>query len=120
VRPSGGPGGHDRQPGLHAPGHHLAEHYEAVAGRQRVHVVQVTEQAIMDWHAAANRNGHIACTHGGECLAGLHSALAQGAVEKSETAVIDSTAHALKFAGFQELYFENRFPEELWCGPTRT
>jgi threonine synthase len=38
-------------------------------------------------------------------------------VEKSETAVIDSTAHALKFAGFQELYFENRFPAEFEVQP---
>ena len=95
----------------------LVEHYNAVAGRQRVHFVQVTEQAIMDWHLRANRNGHIACTHGGECLAGLHSALEQGAVEKSETAVIDSTAHPLKFAGFQALYFENRFPEDFHVRP---
>ena len=31
-------------------------------------------------------------------------------VDKNETAIIDSTAHALKFSGFQELYFENKFP----------
>jgi threonine synthase len=51
----------------------LVEHYNAAAGRQRVHFVQVTEQAIMDWQLRANRNGHIACTHGGECLAGLQA-----------------------------------------------
>ena len=43
--------------------------YNRLAGRQRVHFVQVTEQQIMDWQLKANKNGHIACTHGGECLA---------------------------------------------------
>jgi threonine synthase len=95
----------------------LVNHYNEMAGRQRVHFVQVTEQAIMDWHLRANRNGHIACTHGGECLAGLHAALEQGLTDRSETAVIDSTAHALKFAGFQELYFENRFPDDFQVRP---
>lgn len=95
----------------------LVDQYNAMAGGQRVFFVQVTEQAIMDWHLRANRNGHIACTHGGECLAGLHRALAQGAVNASETAIIDSTAHALKFAGFQDLYFENRFPAEFDVTP---
>ena len=31
--------------------------------------------------------------------------------------MIDSTAHALKFAGFQDLYFENRFPEDFEVRP---
>ncbi|MCJ8502084.1 threonine synthase [Desulfatitalea alkaliphila] len=95
----------------------LARHYDETAGRQRVHVVQVTEQAIMDWQLRANRNGHIACTHGGECLAGLAHALAQGVVERQATAVLDATAHALKFVGFQELYFENRFPADYEVQP---
>ncbi|MBR9980125.1 MAG: threonine synthase [Desulfatitalea sp.] len=95
----------------------LARHYDEMAGQQRVHVVQVTEQAIMDWQLRANRNGHIACTHGGECLAGLEQGLAAGVINKNEVAVIDSTAHALKFAGFQELYFENRFPEDYEVRP---
>ena len=29
----------------------------------------------------------------------------------NEVTVLDSTAHALKFSGFQEIYFENSFPE---------
>ncbi len=53
----------------------------------------------------ANRNGHIACTQGGECLAGLHRARKAGVVSGEEVAVLDATAHALKFAGFQERYF---------------
>jgi threonine synthase len=89
----------------------LVDAYQALSGRQSVFFVQVTEQQIMDWHLRANRNGHIACTHGGECLAGLKKATEQGIVTSSETAIVDSTAHALKFSGFQERYFENQLPE---------
>jgi len=95
----------------------LVEQYNARAGCQRVHFVQVAEQEIMDWQLRANRNGHIACTHGGECLAGLKQAVEKGLADKTETAIIDSTAHALKFAGFQDLYFSNRFPAEFEVTP---
>ena len=95
----------------------LVETYNTLAGQSRVHFIQVTEQAIMDWQMRANQNGHIACTHGGECLAGLQAAVTQGMVTKNETAVIDSTAHALKFSGFQDLYFANRFPAEFEVAP---
>lgn len=87
--------------------------YSRIAGRQRVFFVQVTEQQIMDWQLKANQNGHIACTHGGECLAGLAMAIDGNIVSKDETAVVDSTAHALKFAGFQDLYFAGNMPEEF-------
>ncbi|MCP3951750.1 MAG: threonine synthase, partial [Desulfobacterales bacterium] len=50
---------------------HLVDRYNRMAGRERVFFTEVTEQEIMDWELNANRNGHIACTHGGECLAGL-------------------------------------------------
>ncbi|MEZ4524859.1 MAG: threonine synthase [Desulfobacterales bacterium] len=96
---------------------HLADQYNRMAGQQRVFFVQVAEQEIMDWELTANRNGHIACTHGGESLAGLVRAAKQGIVGKDEEAVVDSTAHALKFAGFQEMYFENRFPPEFGVKP---
>ena len=96
---------------------HLVEKYNQLAGEQRVFFVEVTEQDIMDWEIIANRNGHIACTHGGESLAGLVGALRRGVVGKSELAVIKSTAHALKFAGFQEMYFEQRFPPEFDIKP---
>ena len=97
---------------------HLADHYNrAAGGEQRVFFVEVTEQEIMDWELTANRNGHIACTHGGESLAGLVRARKAGMVAENETAVVDSTAHALKFAGFQEMYFEDRFPPEYEVRP---
>jgi threonine synthase len=96
---------------------HLAEVYNQRAGRQRVFFVEVSEQEIMDWELTANRNGHIACTHGGESLAGLLRARKMGFVGKDDTAVVDSTAHALKFAGFQEMYFADAFPEEFGIRP---
>ncbi|MBU0987993.1 MAG: threonine synthase, partial [Proteobacteria bacterium] len=92
---------------------HLVDCYNRMSGKQNVFFGQVTEQAIMDWELLANRNGHVACTHGGESLAGLVTAREQGIIEDNEIAVIDSTAHALKFSGFQEMYFENSFPAEF-------
>jgi threonine synthase len=96
---------------------HLVERYNQLAGRQRVFFVEVTEQAIMDWEIIANRNGHIACTHGGESLAGLVEASHRGIIDKNDIAVVKSTAHALKFAGFQEMYFEQQFPTEFNIKP---
>ena len=96
---------------------HLVETYNQQAGGQRVFFVEVTEQAIMDWEIIANRNGHIACTHGGESLAGLVEAGRRGITDKNDIAVIKSTAHALKFAGFQEMYFEQQFPPEFNVKP---
>ena len=96
---------------------YLVERYNQIAGRQKVFFIEVKEQDIMDWEITANRNGHIACTHGGESLAGLVAARQRGILEKNDTAVIDSTAHAIKFAGFQEMYFEQRFPPEFEITP---
>lgn len=96
---------------------HLAEQYDRLAGEQRVFFVNVTEQTIMDWELKANRNGHIACTHGGESLAGLVQAQSLGYVGAEETAIVDSTAHALKFAGFTDMYFADQFPDEFGISP---
>jgi threonine synthase len=95
----------------------LARQYDAAAAERRVFFVQVTEQEIMDWELIANRNGHIACTQGGESLAGLVRARKEGIVGGDETAVVDATAHAIKFSGFQEMYFSGRFPEEFEVSP---
>jgi threonine synthase len=88
----------------------LVERYNRRAGHEAVFFEQVSEQSIMRWQLIANRNGHIACTHGGECLAGLVAAIARGTVSEKDTAVLDSTAHGLKFAGFQQMYFAKQFP----------
>ena len=95
----------------------LVDSYNEMAGRQRIHFIQVSEQEIMDWHLRANKNGHIACTHGGESLAGLKQAVDRGLVDRSAVAVVDSTAHALKFSGFQDMYFENAMPPEFEVTP---
>ncbi len=96
---------------------HLVERYNATAGRERVFFVEVSEQEIMDRQLAANRSGHVACTHGGETLAGLIAARDRGVVDSRDVAILDSTAHALKFSGFQELYFSDRFPAEFEITP---
>jgi threonine synthase len=91
--------------------------YNERHGRQAVFFAEVEEQAIMDWQLTANANGHIACTQGGESLAGLIEAKRRGIVTEGETVVLDATAHALKFSGFQDMYFEDRFPPEFEISP---
>ena len=96
---------------------HLVDIYNRMSGKQNVFFVEVTEQAIMDWELLANRNGHIACTHGGESLAGLVEARKLNIIGEQDVAVVDSTAHALKFLGFQEKYFEKSFEAEFNISP---
>jgi threonine synthase len=98
---------------------HFAEQYEAIGGERAFQVIQVTEQQIMDSMIEANRHGHIACTQGGECLAGARRAKELGLVTPEETLVLDATAHHLKFIGFQEMYFENSFPADFGVTPRR-
>lgn len=95
----------------------IAKKYNALAGSSRVFFVQVTEQSIMDWQLAANRNGHITCTQGGECLAGLVNALEKNIVSKNETAILDATAHAIKFSEFQDLYFKSELSADYKIDP---
>jgi threonine synthase len=96
---------------------HLAGEYARLGGEDAFHVVRVTEQQIMDAMILANRHGHIACTQGGECLAGLLQARGLGLVGEGEQALLDATAHSLKFAGFQDMYFNNAFPQEYGITP---
>ncbi|WP_167512446.1 threonine synthase [Oceanidesulfovibrio marinus] len=96
---------------------HYADQVVAIGGEEKFAVVQVTEQEIIESMLLANRHGHIADTQGGECLAGLQKAIAAGIVGKDEVAVLDATAHALKFIGFQAMYFENAFPAEYGITP---
>jgi len=97
----------------------LVENYNTVSGKKNVFVVQVREQDIMDWQLTANRHGHIACTQGGESLAGLVAARSRGILAPHETGILDATAHALKFSGFQEMYFEGTFPPDYEVHPKR-
>jgi len=91
----------------------LVKAYNSAAGEKRVFVVQVSEQEIMDAMMTANRNGNIACTQGGESMAGLAKAVREGYAVKGETGIVDSTAHMLKFISFQEMYFEDAFGPEF-------
>ncbi len=91
---------------------HLVDQYLALGGTNAFHVVQVSEQQIIESMLVANKHGHIACTQGGECLAGLRKAKEQELIAPDVLAILDATAHALKFSGFQDLYFQNNFPQE--------
>jgi len=95
----------------------IAKEYNALSGKKNVFVVQVKEQDIMDWQLTANQNGHITCTQGGECLAGLVTAKAQGIVTPDECAILDATAHAIKFSGFQDMYFKKEIPDAYGIAP---
>lgn len=95
----------------------VARDYNRLAERKRVFVVQVKEQDIMDNTLLANRQGHIVCTQGGECLAGLRKAVAEGIIEKGEEAILDATAHSLKFADFMQMYFDDAFDEAYEVKP---
>jgi threonine synthase len=97
----------------------LVEEYEKRAKGEKCFAVEVTEQEIMDCQLIANRNGHFACTQGGESLAGLIRAFKNGIVKKDEVAILDSTAHALKFYNFQEMYFNDSFPPDFEIAPRK-
>ncbi len=90
----------------------IAQQYNTLAGKKQIYFVQVDEQSIMDWQLTANANGHITCTQGGECLAGLVQAHKEKIILESETAILDATAHAIKFSEFQDLYFNNKIPAD--------
>jgi threonine synthase len=90
----------------------MVEEYNAAAGGKKVFFVEVTEQEIMDSQLLANRNGHIICTQGGMSFAGLVAALKQDIIKRPMVAVLDSTAHELKFAGFRDLYNQDAFPPD--------
>jgi len=65
----------------------------------------------------ANRHGNIACTQGGESMAGLQKAIKAGHVGQGEVGVLDSTAHMLKFIPFQEMYFHDTFGPDFNVRP---
>ncbi len=93
----------------------LVDRYENHGGA--FHVVQVQEQEIIEGMLRVNRHGHIACTQGGECFAGLVKARETGLLAPGELAILDSTAHALKFIGFQDMYFTDSFAKGYGITP---
>lgn len=98
---------------------YLVEKFREIGGEQAFQVVHVNEQDIMDSMLLANRHGHISCTQGGECLAGLRLAIEHGLMAEDERAVLDATAHSLKFAGFQDMYFNGAFPPAYEVTPKK-
>jgi len=95
----------------------LVNKYNQKARKEKVFVVQVTEQEIMDCMIIANRNGNIICTQGGESMAGLKKAVELGHVKEDEVGILNSTAHIIKFASFQEMYFNNSFGSDFEVHP---
>ena len=95
----------------------LAEEYQAIAGENSFQVLQVSEQEIIEGMLVANRHGHITCTQGGECFAGMQKAKLLDLLAPEEFCVLDATAHALKFMDFQNMYFSNSFPEGFGVTP---
>jgi hypothetical protein len=49
--------------------------------------------------------------------AAVSRALELGITSRDESAILDATAHHLKFIGFQQMYFENSFPPEMEVVP---
>jgi threonine synthase len=94
----------------------LSERLKQLSGRELT-VVRVSEQEIMDSMLVANRHGHVVCTQGGESLAGFLAAVEEGLVERDKGAVLDSTAHMLKFIDFQTMYYEDSFPARFEIEP---
>jgi len=95
----------------------LANEYINISDKRKFLVVQVKEQEIMDCMITANKNGNIVCTQGGESLAGFIKAKENGYIDKTEIAILNSTAHMLKFISFQQMYFEDSFPPEFGVKP---
>ena len=95
----------------------LAEKFIDTAGPAAFQVIRVEEQEIIEAMILANRHGNIACTQGGECLAGLMRAVKLGLIDENSHAVLDSTAHSLKFVDFQNMYFNDSFPPDYEVRP---
>ena len=96
----------------------LVEHYQrCMQGNRRCFFVEVTEQEIMDWELLANRNGHIACTHGGECLAGLVQAIKLGHVAADEIGRLRFHGSRIEIRRIPRPVFWRSFPRRIPCKP---
>jgi threonine synthase len=77
-------------------------------------VEQASEQELADAAALGDRTGMFNCPHTGVALAVLIKLLKSGKIDKSERAIVISTAHGLKFADFKVRYHEGamEFPSQ--------
>jgi len=80
--------------------------------KDKFFAIPVSENEIMEGMLTANRHGHVVCTQGGESIAGLKKAIHEGLIKNTKRFVVDSTSHQLKFASFQQMYYENTFDSE--------
>ncbi|MCL2102897.1 MAG: threonine synthase [Syntrophorhabdaceae bacterium] len=69
-------------------------------------VIDATEQELADASSLGDQTGMFNCPHTGVALAALIKLLKTGEIDKSEQAVVISTAHGLKFADFKIGYHE--------------
>ena len=83
----------------------------------RFSCVDIEEQEIIEGMLQANRCGSVVCTQGGESIAGLRKAVADGLVDPGRSFVVDSTSHQLKFSNFQQMYFDDDFPADYEITP---
>ena len=118
VHAQRGPGRHDRQPGVHAPGHPPGGGIPP-PGRGGQRRGGPGERAgDHGLHAAGQPPRPHRLHPGGRIPGGLPGGPGRKAGGlQDEVAVLDATAHHLKFIGFQQMYFENTFPPEFEVTP---
>ncbi|MFT3696121.1 MAG: threonine synthase [Kofleriaceae bacterium] len=73
-------------------------------------VESATEEELANASARADRHGLFTCPHTGVALAALEKLAARGVIQKSDRAVVISTASGLKFADFKVGYHEGTLP----------
>jgi threonine synthase len=95
---------------------HPVSYEKAVRTLRQFHgiVEQATEQELADAAARGDRTGMFNCPHTGVALAVLIKLLKAGKIDRSERAIVISTAHGLKFADFKVRYHEGtmEFPSQ--------
>ena len=82
---------------------------KAVAALQQHHgvVEQASEQELADECALADRCGQFTCPHTGVALAALRKLVDRGEITRSDSVVVISTAHGLKFGNVKADYHAN-------------
>jgi threonine synthase len=73
--------------------------------------VAVSEAALADASARADRNGLFTCPHTGVALAALEQLANEGKITSNQRVVVISTASGLKFADFKVGYHEGRLAD---------
>lgn len=74
-------------------------------------VLSVSEAALMEAKALADRAGIAVCPNSGVALAGLRELVANGTIRSSDTVVAIMTAHGLKFSATDYAYHTGELPD---------